>query len=135
MLLLRTGTFHDIMDGLSFYARDRGSKGELLSILIHDTRKPEKPVTIMAESGDLIPTPEGPQILVKNGMRQEVEQSTGVLSQLIFDSYMVDFSNITDNFLTRWREPRERSMYELLTPKGKDVHPKTIKSFFRICNT
>src|ERR1043166_3076502 len=87
LLLLRTGSFHDVNKHLTFYARDRNAKGELKGILIHDTPKPDRPVTIMAESGELVQAPEGPRILVKKGTRQDVANDTGVLSQLSFDTY------------------------------------------------
>lgn len=114
VLLLRTGTFNDITDGLTFYARERGRNGDLHGILLHDTRKPERPTTIMAESGELVRTPEGPKILIHNGTRQEVERASGILSQLSFESYLVDLGVLGDNFATRWRDPRERNMIELL---------------------
>ncbi|MBY0428311.1 MAG: LPS export ABC transporter permease LptF [Alphaproteobacteria bacterium] len=129
ILLLRTGSFNDIKQGLTFYARERGHEGEMRGILIHDTRKPEKPVTIMSESGELVHGPHGPQVLVKNGVRQDVDPKTGVLSQLTFNSYMVDLGALDDNFSTRWREPRERMMDELLNPDPTDAQPSTITRF------
>jgi lipopolysaccharide export system permease protein len=129
LLLLRTGNFHDISNGLTFYARDRGKEGDLRGLMIHDTRKDGKPSTIMAESGELIRTDKGPNVLVKNGVRQELDSATGLLSQLSFKSYLVDLTTVNDNFSTRWREPRERSMVELLTPEGTDKDPITVGRF------
>jgi lipopolysaccharide export system permease protein len=114
VLLLRTGAFNDIRNGLTFYARERGREGEMRGLLIHDTRKAGHPVTIMAEAGELMRAPEGPKVLVKNGMRQEVDSATGALSQLTFDTYLIDLSNIDDSFNTRWSEPRERSINGLI---------------------
>ncbi len=116
VLMLHTGSFNDITQGLTFYARERGKDGELKGLLIHDTRKEGRPVTIMADAGELVHAPEGPRILVHNGMRQEMESATGQLSQLSFDSYMVDLSSVGDNFSERWVEPRERSLAQLLAP-------------------
>lgn len=129
LLLLRTGSFHDINKRLTFYARDRSEKGELRGILIHDTSKPDRPVTIMAESGELVQAPEGPRILVKKGTRQDVAVATGVLSQLSFDTYLVDLSGLSEQGKSRWREPRERSMAELINPQGNDRNPLTIRRF------
>ena len=129
ILLLRTGSFNDIKQGLTFYARERGREGEMLGILIHDTRIAEKPITIMSESGELLHGPNGPQVLVKNGVRQDVDRKTGALSQLTFDSYMVDLGALDDNFSTRWREPRERMMGELLNPDPADLRIATTTQF------
>ncbi len=125
LLLLRTGSFHDLSKGMTFYARSRGEDGELKGLLIQDQRHPEKAVTIMAESGEMIRTEKGPNILVKNGIRQELQRATGNLSQLTFRSYLVDLTTFNDNFTSRWREPRERSMWELLNPQGEDRDPLT----------
>ncbi|HVY12533.1 MAG TPA: LptF/LptG family permease [Alphaproteobacteria bacterium] len=114
MLMLHTGSFNDVSKGLTFYARDRGSNGDLRGILIHDTRKAGHPTTIMANSGELVHAPEGPRILVHHGMRQEIDSATGQLSQLSFEGYMVDLSSIGGSFDQRWIEPRERSMLQLI---------------------
>jgi lipopolysaccharide export system permease protein len=129
VLLLRTGSFHDVAKGLTFYARDRGRQGEMRGILIHDTRTKTRPVTIMAESGELVRDKAGPSIMVRNGMRQDVDSSSGVLSQLTFDKYLVNLSNADDSFSTRWRDPRERSITELLNPQGTDQEPQTRARF------
>lgn len=118
VLLLHTGSFNDVSKGLTFYARDRGPKGELRGILIHDTRKPDKPSTIMADAGELVHAPDGPRILVKHGMRQEMDEETGLLSQLSFETYMVDLTTLGDSFDQRWIEPRERNTWDLLHPQN-----------------
>jgi lipopolysaccharide export system permease protein len=127
VLLLRTGAFNNIKEGLTFYARERGHEGEMRGILIHDTRKPEKPVTIMSESGQLVHGEHGPQVMVTNGVRQDVDRKTGNLAQLSFERYIVDLGALDDNFSSRWREPRERMMQELIAPTGNDANPDTIK--------
>jgi lipopolysaccharide export system permease protein len=116
VLLLHTGGFNDVSKGLTFYARERGPKGDLKGILIHDTRKAGHPATVMAETGELVHAPEGPRILVHNGMQQEMDEKTGLLSQLSFDTYMVDLSSLADNFDSRFVEPRERPTFSLLNP-------------------
>lgn len=129
VLLLRTGVFNDVAKGLTFYARERGKNGDMVGILLHDTRRSDKPVTLMAEHGELVHTAEGPKLLVHDGVRQEVEKATGNLAQLTFVSYLVDLTTLGDTFATRWRDPRERSMAELLNPTGDDNIPPTIARF------
>jgi lipopolysaccharide export system permease protein len=130
VLLLRTGSFNDVSNGLTVYARDRGPKGELRGILIHDTRRADRPSTLMADMGELVHGKDGPQILVRHGLRQEMDQATGLLSQLSFDSYMMDLSSVGDNFRQRWVEPRERNMLELLNPKHEGGVPNIRNRFF-----
>src|SRR3546814_3488001 len=49
----------------------------LRGILVHDTRDPANPVTMMAERGVVVPSETGPRVVMENGNRQEVERGTG----------------------------------------------------------
>ncbi len=115
-VLLREGEFNDFADGLTVYVRKRLSNGELLGILVHDARKKDKPVTMIAERGALVNTEAGPRVVLLNGNRQQVERESGRLSLLYFDKYSVDLGWLTGKFKGRWREPSERFLDELLWP-------------------
>jgi lipopolysaccharide export system permease protein len=71
VFLSHPGVFNDITDGLTFYARRRGSGGALEGILIHDVRAAQAPVTIMADTGQVMDNGGQPQIVVFKGERQE----------------------------------------------------------------
>jgi lipopolysaccharide export system permease protein len=115
--LLRPGMFNDVTDGLTFYARSRNSEGQLRGILVHDVRKPLRPVTIMAESGQVVMTNNVPQILIFNGKRQELDTETGRIQQLEFDRYIFDLALIqSKNQDERWPDIRERSTLDLVVP-------------------
>lgn len=115
-VLLQEGAFNTVADGVTVYVRERHNDGELLGILVHDERVPEKPVTMMAERGALVQTPTGPRVVMINGNRQVVERNHEHLSILYFDRYTVDFSTVDKAGESRWREPRERFLHELFTP-------------------
>jgi lipopolysaccharide export system permease protein len=113
-VLIQEGVFNELMKGITVYVRARGSNGELLGILVHDNRDTSKPVTVMAERGLLIETPEGPRFVMENGNRQEIGQGSEQLTLLYFDKYALDLGRLTDPPGQRWREPGERYMSELL---------------------
>ena len=115
-VLLQEGAFNTVADGVTVYVRERHSDGELLGILVHDERVPEKPVSMMAERGALVQTPSGPRVVMINGNRQAVERSHERLSILYFDRYIVDFNTDNQADEIRWREPRERFIHELFNP-------------------
>ena len=117
-ILLQAGKFNSLNDGLTVYVRQRQSNGELLGILVHDTRQPTKPVTYIAERGALVHTDAGPRVVLVNGNRQEVGRSDGRLSLLYFDKYSVDLSFLSKGMEERWRRPQERFLGELLHPSG-----------------
>ena len=117
-LLLQEGVFNNPVDGLTVYLREREEDGTLHGILVHDSRVKTKPVTMMAESGQLVRTDQGPRFLLEKGNRQERDGETGSVSLLHFDSYTLDLSVFTKSD-TGWRrrEPKERFIDELLYPE------------------
>jgi len=112
--MIKPGAFNDLADGLTFFARRRGSEGGLEDILVHDVRNPKKPVTIMAKSGLFSVENNVPQVLVFNGRRQEVDVETGRLQQLNFNRYVLDLHLLKSEKQTRQPDPRELSFGQLL---------------------
>jgi lipopolysaccharide export system permease protein len=113
--VLRDGTFNQLTKDLTVYVRGRGGNGELLGVLIHDTRAPEASTTIMAERGAVGRSDTGSRILLFNGSRQSLEPNTGNLSVLHFDSYAMDFGAIQATQGNRYESNRERGTWDLLT--------------------
>lgn len=124
-VLIQEGTFNNIVTGVTVYVRERSSNGALSGILVHDSRDPERPVTMMAERGALVMTEDGPRVVMVNGNRQEVESDRGVLSLLYFDQYSLDLGGIAESPTYRWREGGERYLHELFNPGDT---PDDIKS-------
>jgi lipopolysaccharide export system permease protein len=120
-VLLQEGAFNKFGEGLTIYVRTRTSEGELLGILVHDKRNPEKPVTLMAERGALVFTEKGPRVLMLNGNRQQLPAGTGQLSLLYFDSYTVDLATATGKGQSRFRDARERSLGELIDASEEEL--------------
>ena len=120
-ILLQEGAFNKFGQGLTIYVRSRSPNGELLGLLVHDKRNPEKPVTLMAERGSLVNTSTGPRVLMENGNRQQLPHGGGQLSVLYFDSYTVDLTTATGGDSTRYRDARERSLRELLDAKEAEL--------------
>lgn len=114
--LIRPGAFNDLADGLTFYVRARGKEGELQDILVHDVRQPDRPVTIMADSGQFAMVNNEPQIMVFKGKRQEFDRATGRLQQLDFDRYVLDLKLLRTGTANRLPDPREQTMAQLWNP-------------------
>ncbi len=115
-LLFREGVFNTIGKDLTIYVHNRNQQGELEGLLIHDSRSKSKPpATIIAERGVLVMGEEGQQVLVYEGSRQDFNPKTGALNRLDFDRYSVDFPE-TNIVKLRWKEPDERTFFELLNP-------------------
>ena len=115
-VMLQEGVFNQLMSGITVFVRDRTPDGELLGIIVHDSRNPAKPVTMMAERGAIVPGSNGPRVVMVKGNRQEVSDESGRLSLLYFDRYTFDVGGLVESQHERWRDPRERYLHELLFP-------------------
>jgi len=93
-ILLQEGVFSNPVEGLTVFIRERYDDGTLKGILVHDSRKPESAITMMADQGILVQTPTGPRFLMEHGNRQEMRD--GKLSFLNYDSYTLDISLYTN---------------------------------------
>jgi lipopolysaccharide export system permease protein len=120
-VFLREGVFNEAGDGVTVYVRRRMQDGELQGLLIHDTRTPGKPVTIMADRGRTVEGEAGTRVVVFDGNRQEVDLATGRMSQLYFDRYAVDFRVFEKQLGDRLPDARERSTFDLM---HAEEHPE-----------
>lgn len=116
IFLSKPGNFNDITDGLTFYARKRSPEGALEGILIHDVRVPQSPVTIMADTGQVVESKGQPQIVVFNGHRQEMDVNTGKLTELSFEQYVLDLNALRSAARKRLPDPREQTVWDLISP-------------------
>lgn len=122
-LLLQEGAFNPIGDDVTVYVRAREPNGEILGILVHDHRTSGRPLTMMAERGALVRTPEGAKLVLFKGNRQEIDRDTRQLGLLYFDEYTLDLTEYFEGLDDRWRESRERFLHELFgTPQDDADH-------------
>src|SRR3546814_9560230 len=75
--LVREGAFTNPVGGLTVYVRSRTPSGSIRGILVHDERVKNKPVTYMAESGELVRTNSGPRLVMYNGNIERVTDEHG----------------------------------------------------------
>lgn len=114
--LVQEGTFTTIADKLTIYIRNRTDRGEVVGLLVNDSRNPQRQVTIVAERGAFVDSPTGSRIVMINGNRQQFDAQTRKLSLLTFDSYTLDLETLHDAPLVRFREAQERFLDELFSP-------------------
>jgi lipopolysaccharide export system permease protein len=129
-VLLQEGVFNTLAPGITVYVSERKPDGELLGILAHDARDPDRPVTMMAEMGELIRAEDGqPRVLMINGNRQMVERNRNQLSLLYFDRYTLDLGTSKSNDGPRSREAQERFLNELFWPGDDAIDQRNAKRF------
>ncbi|MDR3450702.1 MAG: LptF/LptG family permease [Alphaproteobacteria bacterium] len=131
VFLSHPGSFNDLAEGLTFYANKRGPNGSLEGILIHDVRNPDDPVTTMAATGQVVDGGTGqPHMIIFNGRRQEFDRTTGKLSELSFDQYVLDLDALRNSSTSRLPDPREMDIAELLNPEPEILRARGPMSHF-----
>ncbi len=129
-VLLQEGAFNEISKNITVYVRERSSDGQLHGILVYDGRDPDRPVTHLAERGALVESKNGSRVVMFNGNRQIVDKDTNQLSILYFDRYIFEIAGSSQSITGRYREARERSVYELFhLEDDPDLNPKDFGKF------
>lgn len=132
-LMIQDGTFNDVATGLTVYTRARTSNGELLDVMIHDTRTPGKTNTIIAERGAVASSPAGPVLILGKASSHQVTLGTGTMALLDFERLSVNLSDQPEKESgQRYREAQERPTSELLTVTEKTdltIRPADVPRF------
>ena len=118
-VLLQSGVFNSFGHGVTIYVRERGPRGDLHGLLVHDARNRERPVTVMAERGILQGGDQGVRLVLHEGNRQEIDRDRQDVSLVFFERYALDIAAPTATG-ARWREPAERTLPSLLFPNIAD---------------
>lgn len=114
-LLLRKGTFNQLIPRFTVYYREEDREGHFRGIIIHDNRERDRKITMLAQWGSLVAEDEGLQLVLANGTRQEIAGNERSLSMLYFDSYALDLGQLSGAPPSRNREPKERYLHELIS--------------------
>jgi lipopolysaccharide export system permease protein len=114
--LLQEGVFTQVSDDVTVYVRSRDPAGDLRGILVDDARDKRAHATILAESGRLIQGPDGPEVLLFNGTRQEIDPKTGRLDILTFHENVLDLADAVHGDETRVPDMSEVPLSALLHP-------------------
>jgi lipopolysaccharide export system permease protein len=115
--LLQEGVFNTFGDDLTVYLRKRSRDGDLLGLLIHDTRDKDKPpVTITAKRGRIVVEDDVPSIMVFDGLRQQMDTVSSATSRLYFSRYTIEIKGLESGGRDRRHEASERTLIELFNP-------------------
>jgi len=115
--VIQPGRFTSPENGLMFHIRDRDADGELLGLVMHDTRDKAQSQSYLAEHGTLVKQ-DGTAYLVMTTGHIIRRTDTNAAPQIVaFDKYVVDLDRFEpqDGGAGEWK-PRERYMSELLNP-------------------
>lgn len=126
-MIFREGEFNSLKHGITIFIDKHESDGSVSGIFVSDESKPDVKVTLTAEKGRLIQTPNGPRILFINGVRQEIDKSTYKFNSLAFSRYSAEF-NTARSSEKKDESVREKSIWELLnSAQDTSLSPQDVR--------
>jgi lipopolysaccharide export system permease protein len=118
--VIQPGAFSSPEQGLTFHIRERAPNGELLGLIVHDTRNKELNQSYLAERGLIVERKPSNYLVMSTGhivRRTDKDEPSQIIA---FDKYAVDL----DQFEKKLDEdgedlkPRERYFSELVYPEA-----------------
>lgn len=130
--VIQPGRFSSPEQDLMFHIRDRSADGELLGLVMHDTRDKSQSQTYLAEHGTIVKQDDTAYLLMTTGHIIRRPDADGPPQIIAFDKYVVDL----DRFEPQGEgsgelKPRERYWGELVHPGPDSKLFKTQPGQFR----
>jgi lipopolysaccharide export system permease protein len=129
--VLQPGRFTTLQNGVTIRVRERRANGELVGILLDDTRNPKERLTVLAETGGVVENKIGSFLVLQNGVVQKREVNQRDPALVVFDRYAFDLSQFSSGPQEIKYSIRERYLWQLLFPDPKDALYREQPSQFR----
>ena len=129
--LLREGIFNTFGDKFTVYLQSREKNGDMSGLMIYDTRdKTKPPIAIIAKKGQIVMNGDIPTIVVFDGIRQQPDPNSGIISRLYFSRYTIEIRGLEGIAREHWRGAGERTLGELLNPDPNNKRDKASHALF-----
>ncbi len=130
--VIQPGRFTSPETGLTFHIRERSTNGELIGLIMHDTRKPKEQTSYLADRGVIVKQDDSAFLVMIDGhiVRQDKPKEPAQI--IVFDRYAVDlneFEQKTSDDVDL--KPRERYYSELANPEKTSISFKRAPGQFR----
>jgi lipopolysaccharide export system permease protein len=119
--IVQPGRFTPVEGGLmTFHIRERRSDGLMLGVFIDDRRMPNERATFLAEQGEILQNDRGTFLVLVNGSVQRREAAQRDPTIVLFDRYAFNLSQYTGQSTVVSYGPRERYLWDLVSPDPND---------------
>jgi lipopolysaccharide export system permease protein len=130
--VIQPGRFTSPESGLMFHIRDRDADGELLGLVMHDTRDKAQSQSYLAERGTLVKQDGTAYLVMTNGHIIRRTDADGPPQIVAFDKYIVDLDRFEPQDAGAGElKPRERYFSELINPGPDSKLYQTQQGQFR----
>lgn len=131
--VIQPGAFSSPEEGLTFHIRERAQNGELLGLIVHDTRNKELNQSYLAERSVIIQRGAANFMVMHKGhivRRAAKDEPSQVIA---FEQYAVDLDQFEKKMDddTEDLKPRERYLSELLYPEATSASYRNAPGKFR----
>ena len=113
-LFLQEGVFTNQLNNITVYVDKRDGYNSFKDIFVYNTSNNEHTATIMAKSGFIEHTKNGPKLKLINGSQQLENTKTKKMKFLFFDSYTLDIDMLYASSGIRKYDHREMYIHQLL---------------------
>jgi lipopolysaccharide export system permease protein len=118
--LVTPGSFNQLGDGVTLYARERSRDGRMYDILIHDARGVDEPTTLAAREGYIVRSPTRSSMVLIDANQVQVDQA-GELTYLEFDSNDFDLGDFVGAYDSLSFKESDRFLHELIWPDAGTI--------------
>jgi len=130
--VIQPGQFSSPEDNLTFHIRERALNGELLGLIVHDTRDKTQSQSYLAERGVIVKRKPTNYLVMSQGHIVRRTNRDEPAQIVAFDKYAVDLDRFEKKFTeSDDLKPRERYLGELLHPEPTSVNYKYEPGKFR----
>lgn len=115
--VLQPGKFSSPEKGITFHIRERAPNGDILGLIMHDTRSGKNAMSYLAERGQIIKQDSGAYMIMSAGHVLSQDGPGQPPRIVVFDKYALDLDAF-DQKISEDKDlrPRERYFSELLNP-------------------
>ncbi|MGH1352949.1 MAG: LPS export ABC transporter permease LptF [Methyloligellaceae bacterium] len=124
--VLQPEKFSSPEKGLMFHIREKSPEGDLLGLVINDSRDEKQVMTYLAERGRIVQNGENAYLVMQQGHIQRKDGQKKTVQIIAFQQYIFDLTSFgpdTKNAKRNYK-PRERYLNELLNPARNDPYYK-----------
>ncbi len=131
--VLQPGRFSGPENGLTFHIRDRALNGELIGLIIHDTRDANLAMTYLADRGQIITNDDGSYMIMRDGHihRQERGKKDDSVQIVAFEQYIFDITQYGPKSEAGSLRRSELYPSELINPDTSNPHYARAPGRFR----
>lgn len=131
--VIQPGRFSSPESGLTFHVRDRTNDGEILGLIMHDTRKAPQSQSYLAARGMIVKQEDSAFLIMTDGHIVDHSNPKEPAQIITFDKYAVDLDQFEpkgDGKAVNLK-PRERYFSELMWPDTTDKSYQRNAGHFR----